>query len=58
MALLHIYEEFEMENSNFKRSANLNSNLRDGILIKLIVIRIRDSDSEVSATQWWDNQER
>ena len=44
-------EEFENGNSNLKRSANLNSNLRDGILIKLIVIRIRDRDSKASATQ-------
>ena len=45
------YEEFEKGNSNLKWSANLNSNLRDGILIKLIVIRIRDSDSNVSDAQ-------
>ena len=45
------YEEFENGNSNLKWSANLNSNLRDGFLIKLIAIRIRNIDSNVNDAQ-------
>ena len=38
-------------NSNLKWRADLNLNLRDGFLIMLIVIKIRDSDSNVSDAQ-------